>query len=296
MSVPAAYIAVILVWSTTPLGVKWSAEGMSPVAGAFARILLATLLGWALTRAVGIVVPWNRVAIRVYAWSNIGLFMGLLSVYFGAQFMPSGLVSILFGVSPILSALLSRKLLDEAPFSISKWLAMLLGVAGLVVVFRHEVLLLDGNPLGFALVLFGVFCFCISSVLIKREGPVVHPMAQTVGALTMATPLYGISAAILGLQIESFEPRAIGAILYLAIFGSFVGFFCYFYVLKHLAASTVALTTLVTPVIAIALGSMLNGELITPSLVAGAAMIGGCLLLYYWGDQILARFSLQKVT
>ena len=296
MSVPAAYIAVIIVWSTTPLGVKWSSQGMSPVAGAFARILLATVLGWMLVRAMGIAVPWHRKAVRVYVYSNVGIFMGLLCVYFGAQFMPSGLVSILFGLSPIISAIMSRFLLNDPPFSASKWLAMALGVAGLVVVFRHEVVQLRGNPLGFALVFWGVCCFCASGVLIKRAGPVVHPMAQTVGALTLAAPLYGISALVLGLHLQSPPPRAIGAIIYLALFGSFVGFFCYFYILKHLSASSVALTTLVTPVIALTLGSVLNGEVITPSVIVGAAMIGSCLLLYYWGDQLFARFSLQRAT
>lgn len=296
MSVPAAYIVVIFVWSTTPLGVKWSSQGMSPVAGAFGRVLLAALLGWALARLWGVVVPWHRQAVRVYAFSNIGVFLGLLCVYFGAQFMPSGLISILYGLSPVVSAVLSRFLLNEPPFSVSKWLAMALGLAGLVVVFRHEILLLNGNLLGFALVLFSVLCFCLSGVLIKREGPVLHPLAQTVGTLTMATPLYGAVAAVMGLHIQSLEPRTVGAILYLALFGSFIGFFCYFYVLKHLPASTVALTTLVTPVLAITLGSVLNGEPITPTLVGGAVMIGSGLLLYYWGDHWLARFSPQRAT
>ncbi|HVL00735.1 MAG TPA: DMT family transporter [Dongiaceae bacterium] len=294
MSVPAAYIVVILVWSTTPLGVKWSSQGMSPVAGAFGRVLLAAALGWVLARLWQIAVPWHRQAVRIYAFSNIGVFVGLLCVYFGAQYMPSGLISILYGLAPVMSALLSRFLLDEPPFSLSKWLAMALGLAGLMVVFRHEIVLLNGNFLGFALVLFSVFCFCLSGVLIKREGPVVHPLAQTVGTLMMATPLYGAVAAVVGLQIQSLEPRAIGAILYLALFGSFIGFFCYFYVLKHLPASTVALTTLVTPVLALSLGSALNGEAITPTLVTGAAMIGSGLLLYYWGDQWLARLSPQR--
>ncbi len=296
MSVPAAYIVVIMVWSTTPLGVKWSSVGMSPVAGAFGRILLAALLGMVLARVLRVAVPWHRQAVRVYAFSNIGVFLGLLCVYFGAQFMPSGLISILYGLSPVMSALLSRFLLNEPPFSPSKWLAMALGLAGLVVVFRHEILLLNGNFAGFALVLFSVFCFCISGVLIKREGPVVHPLAQTVGTLMMATPLYGVVAATLGLHVESLQPRTVGAILYLALFGSFIGFFCYFYVLKHMAASTVALTTLVTPVLALTLGAVLNGETITPSLVMGAAMIGSCLLLYYWGDHLLARLSPQRAT
>lgn len=296
MLLPAAYLAVIFVWSTTPLGVKWSSYGMSPVAGAFARILLATLMGWALVRLAGIAVPWHRKALKVYGISNIGIFLGLLCTYVGAQTVPSGLISILYGLSPVISAFFARYWLNEPPFTLSKWFAMVVGVSGLLVVFRHEVLAMQGSLTGFLLVLFSVFCFCFSAVMIKREGHVVEPVAQTVGALTLATPLYGIAAAFMGLQIESIEPRTVGAILYLAVFGSFVGFFCYFYVLKHLQASTVALTTMITPVLALTLGSVLNGETITPSLLTGAAMIGCALLLYYWGDTLLARLNLQRAT
>lgn len=289
MSVPAAYLAVIFVWSTTPLGVKWSSYGISPAAGAFARILLATLLGWALVRLAGIAVPWHRKALRVYGFSNIGIFLGLYCTYVGAQTIPSGLISILYGLSPVLSALMARYWLDEPPFTPSKWLAMALGMGGLLVVFRHEVLSVQGSLPGFLLVLFAVACFCFSAVMIKREGPVVEPVPQTVGSLTLATPLYGIAAAITGLQVEFIAPRTLGVIVYLAVFGSFVGFFCYFYVLKHLQASTVALTTMITPVLALALGALLNDEQITTSLMTGAAMIAGALVLYYWGDLLLAR-------
>ena len=80
------------------------------------------------------------------------------------------------------------------------------------------------------------------------------------------------------------------------MFGSFVGFFCYFYVLKHLKASTVALSTMITPVLALTLGSVLNGEVITASLVTGAAMIGCALVLYYWGDTVLARLGVARAT
>lgn len=38
MSVPAAYLGVILIWSTTPLGIQWSAQGASFDAGRIALI------------------------------------------------------------------------------------------------------------------------------------------------------------------------------------------------------------------------------------------------------------------
>lgn len=297
MSVPAAYLAVILVWSTTPLGVQWSSEGLSPVMGAFSRMFMAALIGWVATRIMKVAIPWHGKAVRIYAFSNIGLFVGLMSVYIGATFVPSGMISVMFGLSPVISAVLARYLLDEPRFSASKWLAVSIGVMGLLVVFSQDFQLHQNSYLGFGLVGVGVLCFCLSGVLIKRETHAIHPLAQTAGSLIMATPLYFVSGLFLGLEVDSPSPRAIAAILYLTLFGSFIGFFCYFYILKHLAASTVALVTLITPVIAISLGVFLNGEALTENLVIGAAMICSCLLLFYWGDRLTAKLPfVRKLT
>lgn len=291
MSVPAAYLAVILVWSTTPLGVQWSSQGLSPITGAFSRMFLATLLGWAAVLLMKVAVPWHRQAFKVYAVSNIGLFAGLMSVYIGAAYISSGMVSVLFGLSPIASAFLARYLLDEPPFTLSRWIGVSLGLVGLLIIFSQDVVLTDKNYLGFLLVGFGMLCFSISGVLIKRAAVDMHPLAQTVGSLTLATPLYAISGLIIGLHVDSLQPRAIAAILYLTIFGSFIGFFCYFYILKHMQASSVALVTMVTPVLAISLGVALNGETVTQNLLIGASLICACLFLFYWGDAVFLKSS-----
>ena len=113
-----------------------------------------------------------------------------------------------------------------------------------------------------------------------------HTHFQTFIAIVL-----GANALVIGLEVDSPHPRAIAAILYLTLFGSFIGFFCYFYILKHLAASSVALVTMITPVLAISLGVFLNGETVTETLAIGASMICTCLLLFYWGDQLLRQIG-----
>ncbi|MGB1061264.1 MAG: DMT family transporter [Ketobacter sp.] len=291
MSVPAAYLAVILVWATTPLGVQWSSEGLSPLAGAFSRMFLAAIIGWIAARLLKVTVPWHRQALKIYAISNIGLFFGLMCVYIGAKYITSGMISVLFGLSPVASAILARFLLDEPPFSLAKWLAVATGLGGLLVIFSQDMTLTDSSYTGFVLVGIGMLCFSLSGVLIKRHSIDMHPLAQTVGSLTLAAPLYLVAGLFIGLEVDSPHPRAIAAILYLTLFGSFIGFFCYFYILKHLAASSVALVTMITPVLAISLGVFLNGETVTETLAIGASMICTCLLLFYWGDQLLRQIG-----
>ena len=292
MSVPAAYLAVILVWATTPLGVQWSSEGLSPLAGAFSRMFLAAIIGWIAVRILKVKVPWHRQAMKIYWISNIGVFFGLMCVYIGAKFITSGMISVLFGLSPVASAVLARFLLDEPPFSLAKWLAVSSGLCGLLVIFSQDMTVTESSYTGFALVGVGMLCFSLSGVLIKRHSTDLHPLAQTVGALTLAAPLYLVAGLIFGMEVTAPEPKAIAAILYLTLFGSFIGFFCYFYILKHTAASSVALITMITPVLAISLGVFLNGEVVTENLLIGTAMIFICLLLFYWGDLLLSRVGL----
>lgn len=292
MSVPAAYLAVILVWATTPLGVQWSTEGLSPIAGAFSRMFLAAIIGWIAVRLLKVKVPWHRQAMKIYWISNIGIFIGLMCVYIGARFISSGMISVLFGLSPVASAVMARFLLDEPPFSAAKWMAVTLGVSGLLVIYSQDMTVTDSSYAGFVLVGIGMLCFSLSGVLIKRHSIDLHPLAQTVGSLTLSAPLYFLAGLVLGMEVNSPHPKAIAAILYLTLFGSFIGFFCYFYILKHLAASSVALVTMITPVLAITLGVVLNGEVVTENLIIGAAMICTCLFLFYWGDQLLVRIGI----
>jgi len=77
-------------------------------------------------------------------------------------------------------------------------------------------------------------------------------------------------------------PRAAGAIVYLGVFGSVIGFALYYYVIKHLETSKVALITLITPVIALLLGHWLNGEIIGLRLWIGTALILLGLGVHEW--------------
>ncbi|WP_156490526.1 DMT family transporter, partial [Oleiphilus sp. HI0086] len=72
------------------------------------------------------------------------------------------------------------------------------------------------------------------------------------------------------------------SVLYLAIAGSLLGFACYFFIIKELGATAVAMVTLMTPVFALALGAFFNGEHISEVMLIGTACILSGLVLYYW--------------
>ncbi|WP_125716244.1 DMT family transporter [Pseudoalteromonas rubra] len=286
MPVQASYIMVIIIWSTTPLGIVISSAGMSPTLSVFLRMAIALLLCFIIICIGRYRVPVSQRAWTLYGYSSLGIFGGMLLSYLAAQTVPSGVISLVFGLAPVLSGLLAQRLLNEARFSLIKWLGLALSMVGLYLVCMSQLSELALAPLGLLYVLGAVSCFSLSGVMIKRVKLAIHPLASTFGALLLVTPMFGLVWWLADgqLSINNWQMSAVLATVYLSVFGSLVGFIAYFHVLQKLKASTVALTTLITPGFAMLLGAWLNNEQITPTLLAGAAVIMVSLAVFQFGD------------
>jgi len=298
MSVPIAYLAVLLIWSTTPLGIVWSSESINPSMAVLLRMLIALVLGALLVKARNIELPWHKKAVKLYSFSALGIFGGMLCSYMAAGYLSSGILSLVFGLSPVISAILARKILAEPKISSIKKLSMLISLAGLAIVCSDNFTLENDAIYGLIFVFLAVFFFSLSGVLVKSISLVIHPLATTVGALSVATPLFFLSWLILdgSLPVEQWQAKSIFSTLYLGVFGSLIGFYAYFTVLQKLTASTVTLITLITPVIALMLGSTLNGELLSSTLVIGAFLVLFGLSIYHWGEALTKKVFTQKVS
>jgi drug/metabolite transporter (DMT)-like permease len=214
----------------------------------------------------------------------------MTSVYWSAQFIPSGLISVLFGLSPVVTGVMAAIWLGERVLTPFRLLGLGLGLAGLSAVFAHGLTTGAGATLGIASVVLSVHIHAASAVWVKRIGAGVPAPETTTGALLIAVPLFVLSWAVLDGQLPSaLAPRATRFIVYLAVFGSALGFIPYFHVLRHVEASRIALITLVAPLLALFLGHEVNGEAIGPRELAGTAVILTGFACYQWGDRWLRR-------
>jgi len=288
MRVPAAYLAVVLIWSTTPLGIVWSSETVSPTFAVLMRMLIALLLGSIILRSCTIKLPMNKKAIRLYSYSAIGIFGGMLFSYFAASYIGSGLMSLIFGLAPILSGLLAQKLIAEPKFGLIKKFALTIALVGLMIVCFDSLTLSKDSYKGIAFVLIAVFFFSLSGVLVKSVEVKINPIATTVGSLLFSTPLFLFAWFIFdgSLPYQQWQMRSIMAIIYLGVVGSLIGFLSYFYILQKLNASTVALITMITPVLAMTLGATLNDEVVSSNLMFGAFFVVTGLVVFQWGNKI----------
>ncbi len=287
MYIPAIYMAVILIWSTTPLAIQWSGEGGGYLFGVTARMVAGAVFCLLLLLVARVSLPLHAAALRAYVAAGMGIFGAMLCVYWGSQFIPSGWISVLFGLTPIFTGAFALLLLGEEGFTPAKGLGLLLGLAGLVVIFgnsRHS----GAHALwGVLAVLASVILHSMSAVLVKRVGADLSAMAVTSGGLLMAAPAYLLCWWLLdGQWPAQLSSRAIASITYLALCGSVLGFMFFYYLLRHMAAGKVALITLVTPVLALMLGALLNGEVLSWQVLTGTLLILSGLASHQWGGRM----------
>ena len=281
MKIALAYLAVVLIWSTTPLAIKWSGEGPGYLFGVSARmgigavcVMLYLLLRWQW-------LPWHRRAILCYLAVSGQIYASMLAVYWGAQFIPSGWVSVVFGLTPMLTALMAAIWLKENSLRPAKILAYLLGLSGLGVMFGSALDFSRDAIWGICGVLLASALQAASSVAVKRIDAKLPTMSMLGGGLLFSVVAYLATWLLVdGHWPESLPLASYLSILYLGLVATTLGFAMYYFVLKQLSPTQVALIPLLTPVMALALGYFANHEPLTPRLMIGTALILAAVLIH----------------
>jgi len=282
-----AYISVIIIWSTTPLAVYWSSLEAGFIFGATSRMVIGAVLATMAAAVLGSGLKWHRRAVIAYAVSGFGFFAGMMSVYWAAQYVPTGWISLIYGLMPILTALMAHRFLEGESLTGHRMLGMAIGLAGLAVIFGNGFMLSIQAVLGIAGVLIAATIHAGVSVAIKRLGTELPAITMTSGGLLFAAPLYLMALWLSATPLPSeLAPKTLAAIGYLSLFGSVFGFALYYYVLKNVEATRTSLITLISPVLALTLGNILNGEALTPSILAGALLILSGLAMFEMGEKL----------
>jgi drug/metabolite transporter (DMT)-like permease len=185
--------------------------------------------------------------------------------------VPRGLISVLFGLSPLVTALLARPLLNERGLTAAHVTGMLVALAGLTLIFGASLASGPHMAAGLAALCASVVLQSLSLVLIKRHAGPLPSLSVTAGALAIATPLFFLTWLVFDHHAPAQLPTRALPAMYTGVIGSAIGFTLFFYVLKHVSAHGSALITLITPVLALLLGATINHEHVGLRIWAGTA-------------------------
>ncbi len=285
MAVLFAYFSVVLIWATTPLAIQWSSDSLSFMLAVVSRMSIALAIALLVHGLLqkSLCTYWQNA--RIYFAASIGIFPNMPVVYWGAQFIPSGLVAVIFALSPFATGLMTLLLLKQNPFTVKRVLALLLALVGLVIIFYHQMQFDMRSIYGIGAILLSCLLFSLSSVWVKKltlqQAVTIDAFHQATGALIFAVPgLLLVWWFADGAVPQQVSTKSAGAIVYLAIMGSLVGAALFFYVLQRMSASAVSLITLMTPVLAIVLGKQLADEGLSAQTLWGVMTVLLALLLY----------------
>lgn len=281
--ITGAYLGLVVIWSTTPLAMVVSLRDFDAIWALALRMGIAALFAHVVMRLAGLRLVLTGDGLRRYAIGALSMYGAMLFTYLGARALPSGMVAVLFGLSPLLVGLLSFLVFRSASPSPLQWLGLVLAVAGLAQIFLQGGRLAAIDTRSVLLVLAGVASYATSALWIKQLPRALPPLVQTTGALWLSALAAFLSLPFLAQAAPTHWPSPAGAIalFYSAAIGSIVAMLFYFFLLQRIEVGTMALTTLITPVFALLLGVLFNHERFRPEILWGMGLILLGLAAYY---------------
>ena len=279
----AGFVLISIIWGSTWLAIKIGLESIPPFYGVAIRFTFASLLLFIIMKVRGERIPFDRASVYLYVTLAVLSFsFPFALVYWGEQYIASGLASILFAVYPFVVAIGSHLFLQNEKLNPYKVFGIALGFIGIIIIFWSDIRIGDSSTMGMAAVLGSTLMQGASLVMVKRKSHSmnINPTTLSLGGMLFGIVImYGIAFLFEDTSAIHFDGKGIGTILYLGSFGTVVTFVVYYWLLKRVEAVYLSLVSLVTPVLAVILGTLLLGEALEQQVFSGASLVLAGILI-----------------
>ena len=269
------FVIISLIWGTTWLAIKVGLVSISPLFGITLRFIVAACVLSVLLMLRKESLPLDTMSIVQYL--NLALLsfsIPFMLVYWGEQFIASGMAAVIFAMYPFVVALGSYLILTSERLTKVTIAGMALGFFGVVLIFWNDVNIAVQNTVGMGAILASTILQGISLVLVKKANHPVNPIALTLGGILLSIPIVLPLAFFLeDFKMIQFTFEGIASVCYLGTLGSVVTFVIYYWLLERVETVYLSLVSFVTPVIAVAVGVIYLHESLSSGFVAGAFFV-----------------------
>ncbi|NUO80754.1 EamA family transporter [candidate division KSB1 bacterium] len=272
-----AWLSLCVIWGSTWLVIKIGLQDLPPLTYAGLRFLISASILIAIIFLRGMSLPRARnewQLLVVVGVLGVAVNYGLL--FWGEQHISSGLASLLHATIPLIGMGFAHRLLPSERITWPKLMGVILGLAGLTLIFINQVQLKSAlAPIATFGILLGGAAIAYCNVLIKVHGQSINTFVLAAGQMSFGFPiLLGLGLATEGNPLRfTWTPLAWFCLLYLALVGSCAGFLLYFWLIKKIAVTKSMLIMLVTPLLAVSLGAAVNNEEVNWRIVVGGMFI-----------------------
>jgi drug/metabolite transporter (DMT)-like permease len=263
-------------WGSSYLFIKVAVSEVPVLTLAAARLVLGAAILWVLLRASGHSMRCSRKLWGIYA--VMGFLNGALPyslIFWGEQYISSGLASLLQATMPIFTVILAHFLTQDERLTSIKVLGILIGFVGVGLLLVSDLRRgLHANVGGEVAVAISSLSYAMASIVARSQLRGQPPLVSTTGQLTMG------AVWILPLSLVVDRPfhlspslPAMGSWLGLTILGTVVAYLIYYALIERTGATFVSTVAYIVPVNGLLLGALVLAEPLTAILLVSLALI-----------------------
>jgi drug/metabolite transporter (DMT)-like permease len=276
MKVRVVFLLLCCIWGSTWMFIKLGLRDLPPISFAAARFLLATSILWVVVAARRSRLPRGREWLLLAQTGVLAFALNYGLLFWGEQHISSGLAALLQATIPVFGMLWAHPYLPGERLNARKLAGALLGVAGVGVIFSHQLGAEGSMALwGSAAVVVGAVFVAWANVLVKAKGARLD--APVLSAGQMGCGFLALASAALLLEGDPrnlrWTPLAFVCLLYLTLVGSVAAFLLYYWLVRNMDVTKTMLIALVTPLAAVLLGVVALGEELSWRAVVGGVVI-----------------------
>jgi len=271
-----ALVAVCFFWGTTYLAIRMALESFPPLVLVSSRFLLSGSLMLAGARLLKARLPKGKELLLTMLNGVLILGIGNSCLAISELWIPSGMASLIITASPLWMVGIDALLPGGDRLRLATMAGILVGAMGVVLITAPQAVAAStGRHVwgAFLLLQLANFVWSLGSLLQRRMPALAHPIVS--GAYQqLAAGLVTLPVALLaGGPPIVWNLRGVGALVYLALFGSIVGYSAYIYAMDKLPVALVSLYTYINPVVALWLGWLVYRESFGRMEAVGMAII-----------------------
>ncbi len=274
----AMLLTLSVLWGGSFFFVGVVVSELPPLTIVTLRVGLASLALWSIAWVMGLGPPRS-----LGAWTAI-FGMGLLNnvipfslIVWGQTYIASGLASILNATTPLFTVIVAGLMLPDERATPMKLIGVVVGFGGVAVMFGSTTLGGGENALAQIAVLGAALSYAFAGAFgrrFKQMGidPIITATGQVTASTVILTPIaYYVDGPLdfAALGIDSWA-----ALVGLAVLSTAVAYVLYFKILQVAGATNLLLVTLLVPVSAVLLGSLILGETFAIAHFLGMVLIG----------------------
>ena len=274
-----AFGLVYLFWGSTYLAIDIAVQTIPPALMCGCGFRLPACVMLAVCAATGRRIWYSARQIALAAVVGVLLLMGgNLTLSWAELSVPSGLAALIIAITPLWFLVLDSLLLGHHRISARGKAGLALGMVGLFVLFwpeLHSSSALGRRELWASLALIGgSFSWALGSVLSKRWQSGMDVFSATGWQVTAAGAANFLWALAAGdFSRVMWTTRGAGAVLYLVVCGSWIGYTAYIWLLEHVPTAKVSTYAYVNPVVAVFLGWLILHERVDRFIVMGSVIV-----------------------